>query len=251
MSELFSNPDGATPITQPATQPAVTEQVPVAKPEPVDPNSLFANQLAGIVADDGRQKYSDVTTALASIPHAQGHIQTLTTEVVELKAELAKRAGAEDLMERLQKNQSTQQTTEIPSVAGLDETQVRNLLDSHLEQKALTTKAETNRNSVKTALSEKFGDRASDVFASKAASLGLSVVDLTNLAASSPQAAMELFKDVDVRDPQPTTPSSNTMPNTPASSEPDYMAKFKGHDTSHSDKWAKAKAAVALTLNGE
>lgn len=235
------NPD--TQVVVDPAQPTTVEPVVEVAPQ-TDPNSLFADQLAGIVADDGRQKYVDVPTALSSIPHAQSHISELTDTVKQLQEELAKREGAEDLLARLQ--QSTQQSTEQPSVQGLDATAVQDLVSTLLTNKAQEDVATTNGDMVKQSLRQKFGDAAAKEFESVAVALNLDVGQLTQLAKTSPQVVLKLFGDTTVRDPQPTTGSSvNISPTAVNPTTPDYMLKFRHGDTSLKDKWAKAKEAVA------
>ena len=249
MSEqLFGNPD-QNAQTIPVADQAPAAVVPAVTPVPVDPNSVFANQLATIVSDDGRQKYGDVPTALASIPHAQMHIQQQTARIAELEEAVAKAKGADELMERLASTQSTQQAAELPSVAGLDETNVVEILESHLENKARITRAQTNGEQVREAISAKYGDKSRDQFANKAQELGMSVEELTALAQTSPLATMKLFEVVPVRNPQPMVATSNIAPSTVASTQPDYMARFSGTNSELPSKWAAAKASADAQLN--
>jgi len=241
MTEPVSNPN--EPVQKEPVQPTQNEP---GTPEPTiqqpDPNSLFADQLASITTDDGRQKYGDVSTALNSIPHAQNHIKELTDKVTQLQEELTKRQGAEEMLAALQQSQ---QSDPAQPADPLDATAIQDLVSQTLDQRAQQELAAINGNKVKTALHEKFGDSASKEFENKAAALGLSVGQLTSLSKQSPQVVLELFGDVPVRDVQPTQPSSNAVPpNTPQDPTPDYLAKFSGTDSSLSEKWKKAKDAV-------
>jgi len=98
----MSDPTPQEPVVSP--EPTTAPQV--ATPEPVDPNSLFANQLANIKSDDGRQKYADVNTALESVPHAQAHIAAQAAEIATLKEQVAKQDGMEALLEQLKSQQA-------------------------------------------------------------------------------------------------------------------------------------------------
>ncbi len=246
MNDQVSNPNGEANPQVPADQ-AAPANAPAEQSVQVDPNSLFADQLSSITTDDGRQKYSDVPTALASIPHAQGHIGELTNKVKELEGELAKRQGAEELLASLQ--QSQQQVVEQPSVTGLDAAEIENVVSNILQTKAQQDAAETNAAKVRNALSEKFGGAASVEFENRAKSLGVSVGQLTQMASQSPQVVMELFNTPDVRDPQPTVGGSVNISSRPVEkAQPDYMAKFRGSDSDLSTKWAAAKAEVSTKL---
>ena len=246
MNDQVSNPNGEANPQVPA-DPAAPANAPAEPSVQVDPNSLFADQLSSITTDDGRQKYSDVPTALASIPHAQGHIGELTNKVKELEGELAKRQGAEELLASLQ--QSQQQVVEQPSVTGLDAAEIENVVSNILQTKAQQNAAETNAAKVRNALSEKYGGAASVEFENRAKSLGVSVGQLTQMASQSPQVVMELFNTPDVRDPQPTVGGSVNISSRPVEkTQPDYMAKFRGSDSDLPTKWAAAKAEVSSKL---
>jgi len=246
MNDQVSNPNGELNQQVQADQSAPTD-APVEQSVQVDPNSLFADQLSSITTDDGRQKYSDVPTALASIPHAQGHISELTNKVKELEEEVAKRRGAEELLNSLQ--QSQQQVTEAPSVTGLDETAVQNVVNNILQSKAQQDVAETNATSVRNALVAKFGEAASVEFQNKANALGVDVGQLTEMSKQTPNIVMELFNTPGVRDPQPTTGSSVNISSRPVEkAQPDYMRKFSQGDTTTADKWAAAKAEAVAKL---
>jgi uncharacterized protein YukE len=248
MNDTVSNPNGEEnqPVQTDQSAPAPVQAEPTAQ---VDPNSLFADQLSSIVADDGRQKYADVPTALSSIPHAQGRINELSSTVKELQEELAKRQGAEDLLASLQ--QSQQQVTEQPSVTGLDETAIESVVSNILQSQAQQQQQEANTATVKQTLIDKFGGAASVEFENRAKQLGMSVGQLTQMSAQMPQAVMELFNTVQVRDPQPTVGSAVNIPSTPVQDNtPDYMARFSGSsDNDTRSKWEAAKAEVAKNLN--
>lgn len=250
MSEdLFGDPEQQTTESNATTTEAPA--TPAVKPEePVDPNSLFADQLSGIVADDGRQKYADVKTALASIPHAQQHIQSLSDKIKELETDLAKRNGMEELMQSLQ-DKPNQQATETPSVAGLDEATVLQLIEATRQKERANETAAANANSVKQALAAKFGDKAKEAFAQKAQELGMTVGTLTDLAKTSPKAVEAFFNGSQVRDAQPTTGGAPVVTTTTKDNMPDYERRFRQGDTVLSDKWERAKQNALKKLNGE
>jgi len=248
MNDQVSNPNGEVQANeQVQADPAAPAPAPAEPSAQVDPNSLFADQLSGIKTDDGRQKYADVPTALDSIPHAQNHINELSSQVKDLQEELAKRQGAEELLSSLQ--QSQQQVVEQPSVTGLDETAIESVVENMLQTKAQQEQQKANANKVKQALTDKFGNAASVEFENRAKQLGMSVGQLTQMSSQMPQAVVELFNAEPVRDPQPTVSSSVNISATPVEKQvPDYMARFKGNaDGGIQSKWAAAKAEAAKT----
>lgn len=222
--EQNSNPQG-----QPATQ----------QPVATDPNSLFANQLAEIKAPDGRQKYADVQTALASVPHAQNKINELSEELQRVKEELAQKKGMEAVLEQLK---SQQTVTASPSVNGIDETMLASVLDRKLAEKEAVSRARANEAKVLTSLSSKFGDKAESVFNSKAEALGVSVGFLSDLARKAPDAVLEYFKIGPTADVNSTTGSVNTnvLNNTQPPKDDSYMRIFRSQDNDIVKKWKAA-----------
>ena len=251
MSEsLFSNPE-TDPNNQPAQQqpaaaapaepqvPATPAQEGVKVPETTDPNSVFANQLAGIQSDDGRQKYVDVNTALASIPHAQQHIKDLMSQNATMEAEMAKLQGANEVLQRLEPEPKAEQPQVAP---GMDEASTTDLVDRVLAQREQATIAKNNQKKVVDALSAKYGEKAEAVFAAKAAELGMDVGMLTGIALQSPLAALAYF-DATLPDPSnPITGGVNTSALQPApETQPDHMRIFTGGENDLVNKWRKAK----------
>lgn len=239
MSEENGNPEVTN--QDPTTQTDQGTQEPTI--QQVDPDSLFADQLASIQTDEGRQKFNTVDAALGSIPHAQQHIKELTDKLAAAEEELAKRQGAEELLDRLQQSQSPEPET-TPQT--LDATAIQGLVEQVLQKNDQQAIAASNAQAVKQALQQKFGDAAPQEFERKASSLGLSVAQLTEMAATSPQVVKELFAATAATPTaDPTTPSSVSVSGQPKKQEePDYMRKFRGSDNSTLSKWRKAGEAI-------
>jgi hypothetical protein len=226
------------PETQPTDVPVESEA------QPTDPNSLFADQLADIKAPDGRQKYADVPTALNSIPYQDDKIREQTDRIRELEAELAKKQGVDEVLEQLQ---SQQAPVEQPSSAGIDETTIATLIDQRLQQSQIEAKANANASQVLNQLNELYGDKAEEQFNSKAASLGMSVQQLSDLARQAPQAALAFFDkpasnfDKPASNPvNPTTGSLNTSVLQPQQSAPPKPDIFNGGTSSSLASWRAA-----------
>lgn len=158
----------------------------------------WEDKLKSITTEDGRQKYTSVDAALDALPHAQKHISTLETELEKMRREmqekqeaLEKAAKLDDVLERLQ----TSKSTESPSVSGLDEQKVLELMDSRLQQKEAEAVAQSNKQQVREALLAQFGDKdkADQAYKAKAEEYGVSVGFLTELAAKSPKAVLAYF----------------------------------------------------------
>ena len=232
-------PNSPSPEGKPQTQPSGNSV------ESVVPDSLFADQLQQIRTNDGRQKYADVKTALDSIPHAQAHILELSNRVKELEEQLTKSKGMDEVLQRIQASQSESAT---PSVSGLSEAHVMELLNSALNQREVQSKAASNEAAVTKALVDKFGDpkKAADALVGKADELGVDINFLRSLAQKSPKAVLSYFGTGPTPTPRVTTPSVNTsFIQPPTGSDPlaDARAKLFGQNDPLKEKWR----AAALT----
>lgn len=225
----------------------VDQNVDTSQPSdaPIDPNSLFADQLAEIKAHDGRQKYSDVETALGSIPHAQARIDEQAQRIKDLEAQVAKQQGINEVIEQLkhQKEQSQQQPVEQPSNAGIDETTVAQLLDQRLQQRDMEARQQANASQVLNQLKEKFGDKAEEQFNSKAQSLGMTAGELSHLARTAPKAVLAYFDGPASNPANPTQSSVNTNVLDSSAPEPDnsHMNIFTGGNSPSIQRWRAAK----------
>jgi len=226
----------------PVVEEQTSQQQDVKPAESVNPDSLWADQLAGIKTSDGRQKYADVKTALASIPHAQGHIKELTDKVRELEEQLTKSKSMDEVLQRIQASQSN---SESPSVSGLSEAHVLELLNSALNQREETSKAVYNEKEVTKVLVEKYGDTSKAIAAlqSKADELGVDVGFLQQLAQKSPKAVLSYFNAQPSNTPRSTTPGINTSAlQTPAKTNAieEARARLLGKGNALVDKWRAA-----------
>lgn len=137
---------------------------------------------------DGR-KYSSVEDALKSVPHAQKHIQTLESELSQVKEELIKRRSAEELLEEIRSELTTEHTTQEVK---FDESRLVQLVDQTLSLKEKQRAAEVNAIKVADKFTASFGDKAQEVYNSLAKDSGMSVQELNALAARSPNAVLKL-----------------------------------------------------------
>lgn len=241
---VFSNPEttehtnNAAPTAAPPVQPEVKQA------EAPAPDTLFADQLSKIVTDDGRQKYADVSTALSSLAHAQAHIAELTRKNKELEETVSKARGIDEVLDRI--NSARESNSEQPSGKSLSEAEVSAMLEQMLNQKEKTSKAIANEVAFSEELRKKYGDKAQEKLAAKAAELGVGVEFLQSLVQKSPKAALVYFKeDGDVID-NSTTPGINTTTfgQKPPTTDPKKAAleRLMGSDASLVNKWRAAAA---------
>lgn len=167
-----------TPNQEVSPQPVVVQQ-PALPPEVVE------------YVGEGK-KYKSVEDALKSVPHAQSHIQTLEEKLAAAEAELAKRRTAEELLEDIKQGVQQPGTT-IPKV-DLSTDAVSEIVRTALQQEKIAEKQRNNVNSVAENFISTFGDKAKaqEAYEKIAQENGLTVGQLNNLAATSPDAVLKL-----------------------------------------------------------
>ena len=138
------------------------------------------------------KKYATVEDALKSVPHAQTHIARLEQEMQSLRERAAQAKAIDDVYEALASRQQGEQqvTASAPIV---DERFIDAVLERKLEEQKRAEEKRVNLNKVKESLTTKYGEKAAEVFKKKAEELGINEGFLTDLAAKSPAAALELF----------------------------------------------------------
>lgn len=227
MSNLFEETpqEGNENIQADAPAEAASTQPEEQKAETGVSSDPYTDLLNGIRTPDGRQKYADVATALNSIPHAQSKIDELSGEVAKLQEELSKRKGMEDMIEHMKSSSSA---PEIPSASsGLDEQAVTSILQQQLAQMEQTKAREANAATVRQALEGKYGEKANQMFQTKAKELGVTEAQFTELAFTAPKLVLSHFDGMKSNDPQPLGGNGiNTSSIKP--SAPDYKAVMRG-----------------------
>jgi len=177
-----------------------TEQqvTPQETPDSVLPQSgdVFSDQLKEIKAEDGRQKYDTVEKALGALAHSQTLIPTLQQQVTALEAEktqlreeLAKSKGVQELVDSLTNHQQQGQEGN-PSENQFGEEDVLKILEQRNAQQA----QQTNASKVNDTLVSAYGDKAAEVVANKARELNTTPEALGKLAQSSPDMVLALFQ---------------------------------------------------------
>jgi len=135
------------------------------------------------------KKYQSVEDALSSVPHAQKHIQTLESELAEVKEELVKRKTTEDLLDEIKSGIVPQNTTEPVQY---NQDNLEQLVNQALENRDVQKTAHHNAKSVAAQFTEKYADKAEEVYNSIAKENGMTVEQLNGLSASSPDAVLKL-----------------------------------------------------------
>lgn len=195
--------------------PASLTPAPAAPAAPIAPANPLDTLLDQIRNEQGVRKYADPVTALNAlkasqefIPQLQTQLSTKDQEIERLKSELAKREAAEDILNRITTAQQT--PPENTHSAGLDEQTVQAIIQQQLANREAQSLALSNEKQVNDALIAKFGDKAKEVVAAKAAELGMSLQDLGNLSQRAPKAVLAYFDVKHNSSPAPSTSSVNS-----------------------------------------
>lgn len=151
------------------------------------------------------KKYKSAEDALRSVPHAQEHIKTLESELAQAREELNKRKTTEELLDELKSGFQSQGNTTQGTEMNQDT--IMQLVNQTLEKREQTTKAQINAKSVANKFTEKFGSQAEEVYNSLARDAGLTLQQLHNLSATSPNVVLKLAG----LDNKPSTTVSKTQ----------------------------------------
>ena len=182
MPDLFGTP-------APTAAPQPTEQPPV---QPTAPT--YDHLLTGLQNAQGEQKYATIEHAFDGFAAAQQHIAKLEVEAIALKEQAAKAKSVEDILAAVQ---SQGQPAPAPVVeatpVSTPEVDIASLVQSTIAQNEKTKTEEANRTAVITKAKEAFGDKASELFYSKAAALGMTQEAINSLAGTSPQAVYNIL----------------------------------------------------------
>ena len=183
-----------------------------------NPASSSEDLLNSIVDESGRKKYNSIEDALKALQHSQTHITTLENEtkktreeIEELRKVASRVTSVEDTVKQLLTRNEDTPANQTP--AEVDESKIAELVQRALSERETLSTKQANRNRVVSALSTQFGDKVNDVLTAKAKELGTSLEKLGELADTSPDLVLTLFKGGTTGVPSPTT-SSFTLPNT-------------------------------------
>ena len=199
------------------------------------------------------KKYQSVEDALSSVPHAQKHIQTLESELAEVKEELTKRKTTKELLDEIKSGIVPAEKTSQPVQFNQDN--LEQLVGQALENRDLQKTAHANAKSVSASFMEQYGEKAEEVYNSVAKDNGLTVEQFNSLSATSPDAVLKLA-GLEKR-PQAVETSSGTVNTEALGSAPkdksDLSARVKKGATTKDlvDAWkiagekAKRQAANA------
>lgn len=176
--------------------------------------------LSQIRNENGEPKYKSVRDALVGLQHSQEFIKTLRTEKSQVEQQLNEVKPVADKvteLERIVLELTKPSTPVATSTSGMSEEAIAQLVETTLTKRQQDDVAKQNLTSVIGSVRAEFGDKAEEVFYSKAQEIGLSRADINALAARTPQAALKLI-GVQAKNPtvKPTVSSTNTSSFEPA-----------------------------------
>lgn len=205
-----------------------------------NPNNgaAFQDLLSLITNEAGEPKYKTVKDALVALQHSQSFISTLKNEKTELESKLneassiaAKVTELESVLARIT-SAPPPPPASPPAESNVD---VQGLVKQVLTQEKEAERANANISSVTTTLQQQFGDKAEEVFYTRAQEAGLSKAEINALAAKSPAAALRI---IGVQSTKPNKVSQGSSINT-TNLEPNTQT-FIGRNTERLEVGATA-----------
>lgn len=183
-------------------------------PTGVSLENPLADLLGSIKNERGEVKYKDIESALIGLKNAQEFIPTLQKSVTDRDAELvtlrAKADRAAEL-ERVIESLTSGKPADPPAAitpSPQKEVDISSLIEETLAKRERQQAAKTNVNSVIATVKGAFGDKAEEVFYSKAKEFGMSVAEFNSLAATSPKAVLSMLGIGEGKSSFGSTPSS-------------------------------------------
>lgn len=158
----------------------------------------------------GERAY-DVEAARKKIESADEHIRRIEEENAKMRDELNKAKTLEDVIAAMKPNT----TSEEPKTPATNTEDVASLVERMLVETRRKEKAAANLEVADKEMKKIYGEKAKDMVIAKAEELGLGIKTITDIAAQSPAAFMQLFKSQQsesVESSNKGTQSSTAMP---------------------------------------
>jgi len=179
------NDEVATPVTETPVEPNTTEAV----QQDTTPKAFEIPTEVQELVGEGK-KYQSPEDALKSVPHAQQHIQTLESELAEMKEELTKRKTTQELLDEIKSG--VQPSAQTEQNAELNQDNLMELVNQTLSIRENKKTAEVNAKSVASKFTTEYGDKAEETYNSVAKELNLTVQQLNDLSAKTPALVLKV-----------------------------------------------------------
>lgn len=193
---------------------STTETTQEVTPTPPSLDSL----LAGILNENGEQKYKTLEDAIRALDASQKYIPELKNQlsgyqskVQELEAKVNQFDNIEGTVQRLLA-QNTEVTPTQSEPTAVDEQAVLKTVQNVLAQREAAERADANFKLVYSKLKETYGDKSGEVAEAKAREHGMTTDALAELAKSNPTVALSLFQTAVHTDPARTSGGRVTPP---------------------------------------
>lgn len=157
---------------------------PSIQPVP-EPNGLSANPELAELVGEGR-KYASMDEAVAGIPHAQKHIQTIQDENLQLREKLKENMANAEILKQVEASKGTDGTHQ----PALDKETIANLVSESLNHIEVNKAKDNNRSLVNDKMVGLYGtsEAAAAAFTAKAKEMNVSSEFLLQTAEQSPDA---------------------------------------------------------------
>lgn len=161
----------------------------------------YANSDEGFTVDEsgkiivGDRTFDSQADLIKSWQHQSGHIQTIEGENGQMREQLAKAKGVEDVLEKLREQQEppTETTSQQSEVQDSKEFLKAEDLDEMLTQRELNRVAKQNKQKAMDMAKEVYGGQFQTNLQETAQSLGMTESEALSIAERSPEAFSKLF----------------------------------------------------------
>lgn len=157
----------------------------------------LADLLGSIKNERGEPKYKNIQDAMVALKHSQEYIPQLTQKLSEKDTELSTaRAESAKIAELERTLQALTQSREAPPPTGnqgFSEEKIAELVNQTLSRNQAQDVQKNNVKRVVEDMVKQYGPDAQKTYEAKAAEIGMSVAQLNALAATTPQAVLNLM----------------------------------------------------------
>lgn len=225
---------------QPATTPANTDQVGNSAQGKAESAAAFMERLAAIKNDEGIQKYSSVEDALDALSASQEHIKRLERENADFRGKEIKAHTTEEILSLL----NSSKKDEGDNQNQIDMEQIKGLIQQTVSERESAIRAKENQKLVSSALTAMYGEKAEEIYLSKARELGIDVGSMDSLASASPKAVLAYFntKSGNVGQNVNGTVNTETFVTPKEATNPNIM--FGASKTQVMDLWREIASSV-------
>lgn len=181
------------------------------------------DKLKAITNEDGTPKYDSVEKAIEALSHSQNYIKQLEVERAKdreladsFKAQQTRLEELENTFKNLQERKEEAPNTKAAEPADL-EAKIADLVSRSLADRQEAEAKAQNVKTVSDALTEKFGDKVTEVVNAKAQEYGVTVDRLREMAADTPNIVLSIFNTTSKTNP--TTLNVDSSVRVPLNSE--------------------------------